>query len=119
MEREKSLETSLVLASGFILVFIITKIELFVYFAFALGIIGIFFKPIAKIIAIGWFKLAEILNYFVSKLIFGTLYFVVLVPISVLYRFFNKDSLKLKNSSKSLWHKRDHFYSAIDLENIW
>ncbi len=119
MEREKSLETSLVLTSGFLLVYIITKIDLFVYLAFCFGIIGIFLKPVAKIIAVGWFKLADILNYFVSKFIFGTLYFVVLVPISILYRVFNKDSLKLKNPSKSVWYKRDHTYSATDLENIW
>lgn len=119
MEKEKSLETSLVLTSGFILVYIITKTELFVYLAFGLGFIGIFLKPVAKVITIGWFKLADILNYFVSKLILGTLYFVVLVPISILSRVFNKNGLKLKKSSKSMWYKRDYKYAANDLENIW
>ncbi len=119
MKREKSLETSLVLTSGFILVFLITQINLFIYFAFGLGITGIFFKPIANMIAVLWFKLADILNYFVSKLIFGILFFVVLFPISILYRIFNKSNLNLSNSLKSVWHERDHKYSATDLENIW
>lgn len=119
MNREKSLETSLVLTSAFLLVFLTTKIELFVYLAFSFGIIGVFLKPVAKIIAIGWFKLADILNYFVSKLVLGTLYFVVLVPTSILSRIFKKESINLKNSSKSMWYKRHHNYSANDLENIW
>lgn len=119
MGREKSLETSLVMTSGFILVYYITKIDLFAFLAFGLGFIGIFFKPVAKIIAIGWFKLAEILNYFISKLIFGALFFAVLVPISFLSRIFNKQSLNLKNSSKSMWYKRGLIYSANELENIW
>jgi hypothetical protein len=119
MEREKSLETSLVLTSGFILLYILTKIELFVYLAFGFGIIGIFLKPAAKVIATAWFKLADILNFFVSKLVLGTLYFVVLVPTSILSRVFKKESLKLKNSSESMWYKRDYTYSANDLENIW
>ena len=119
MEREKSLETSLVLTSGFILLYILTKIELFVYLAFGFGIIGIFLKPAAKVIATAWFKLADILNFFVSKLVLGTLYFVVLVPTSILSRVFKKESLKLKNSSESMWYKRDYKYAANDLENIW
>lgn len=119
MDKEKSLETSLVLTIGFILVYFITKIELFVYLAFGFGFIGIFLKPVAKVITIGWFKLADVLNYFVSKLVLGTLYFVVLVPTSILSRIFKKESLKLKNSSKSMWYKRDYIYSANDLENIW
>ena len=119
MDREKSLETSLVLTSAFLLVFLITNIELFAYLAFSFGIIGVFLKPVAKIITIGWFKLAEILNYFVSKLILGTLFFIVLIPISMLSRVFNKDGLKLKKSSKSMWYKRDYKYAANDLENIW
>ncbi|HRX11035.1 MAG TPA: hypothetical protein P5210_05270 [Draconibacterium sp.] len=119
MNREKSLETSLVLTSAFLLVFLITNNELFAYLAFSFGIIGVFVKPVANIIAAGWFKLADILNYFASKFIFGILFFVVLVPISVLYRIFNRNGLKLINSAKSMWFKRDYNYSANDFENIW
>jgi hypothetical protein len=119
MDRIKSLETSLVLTIAFLLIYFVTRNELFLYISFALGFTGIFIKPLAKTMAVLWFKLANILNYFVSKFIFGTLYFVVLVPVSVLYRAFNKDGLKLRNSPKSIWYKRDHTYSATDFENIW
>lgn len=119
MDRNKSLETSLVLTTGFLLIYLLTKNDLFLYLAVGFGIIGIFIKPLAKIIAIGWFKLADILNYFVSKIILGTLFFVVLFPISLLYRISNKNKLRLTRSSNSNWVERNHIYSSADLENIW
>lgn len=119
MDRNKTLETSLVLTTGFMLIFFFTKNDLFLYLAFAFGVTGIFIKPLAKYIAIGWFKLADILNYFVSKIILGTLFFVVLFPISLLYRISNKDKLRLTRSKNSNWVERNHIYSSADLENIW
>jgi multisubunit Na+/H+ antiporter MnhG subunit len=91
----------------------------FLYLAIAFGFTGIFIKPLAKYIAIAWFKLADILNFFVSKIILGALFFVVLVPVSALYRIVHKDKLRLKRSDKSNWVERKHEYSTADLENIW
>lgn len=119
MERTKTLETSLVLTTGFLLVYLLTKNEMFLYLAFAFGITGIFIKPLAEYIAIAWFKLADILNYFISKLILGTLFFFVLFPVSLLYKISNKDKLRLKKSKDSNWIERNHTYSSADLENIW
>jgi polyferredoxin len=119
MDRIKTLETSLVLTTGFLLIYLLTKNDLFLYMAFAFGITGIFIKPLAKYIAIAWFKLADILNFVVSKIILGTLFFVVLFPISVLYKISNKDKLRLKRSKSSTWVERNHTYTSTDLENIW
>jgi hypothetical protein len=59
------------------------------------------------------------LNFVVSKIILGTLFFVVLFPISVLYKISNKDKLRLKRSKSSTWVERNHTYTSTDLENIW
>jgi hypothetical protein len=119
MDRTKSLETSLVLTTGFLLIYLISKNEIFLYLAFAFGIAGIFIKPLAKYIAIAWFKLADVFNFVFSKLILGTLFFVVLFPVSLLYRISNKDKLRLKRSENSTWIVRNHTYFSGDLENIW
>ena len=119
MDRIKTLETGLVLTTGFLLIYLLTKNDLFLYLAFAFGITGIFIQPLAKLIAKIWFKLADFLNLFVSKIILGTLYFVVLFPTSLLYKISNKDKLRLKRQKSSLWIVRDHTYSSGDLENIW
>ena len=119
MDRNKSLETSLVLTTGFLILFLLFGKEWFLYLALGLGITGIFIKPLAKYIAIAWFKLADILNFFVSKIVLGTLFFVVLWPVSMLYKISNKDRLHLKKSEKSNWIERNHVYSSEDLKNIW
>jgi hypothetical protein len=92
---------------------------MFLYFAIAFGTIGLFIKPLAKIVAVAWFKLADILNYFMSKIILGTLFFVVLFPISILYRMMKGNNLNRRNLSKSMWVERSHTYSKNELENIW
>lgn len=119
IDKNKSLETSLVLTTGFLILFLIFGNIWLLYAALALGIVGIFIKPVARYIAVAWFKLADILNFVVSKVILGILFFIILWPVSMLSRIFNKDKLQLKKSEKSTWILRNHNYSASDLKNIW
>ena len=119
MNKTKIVETSLVLTTGFLVVYFIVSNSLFLYLALAFGLIGIFIKPLAKFIAIVWFKLADILNYFVSKIVLGVLFFGILFPISILYRLTNKDRLQLKRSKDSNWIECNKKYAAKDIENIW
>jgi hypothetical protein len=119
MERSKTLETSLVLTTGLLLIFIFTQNELFLYISFGMGFTGIFIKPIAKYIAIAWFKLADILSYVSSRIILGTLFFIILYPVSILYNLTNNDKLRLKRSEISNWVVRNHKFSATDFEKIW
>ncbi len=117
--KGKILETSLVLTTGFLVIFFISGNRLFLYIAATFGITGIFIKPLAKLVAIGWFKLADILNFFVSKIVLGTLFFVVLWPVSLLYRIGNRDKLRLKRNGQTLWIERNYKYSSSDLDKIW
>lgn len=119
ISREKALETSIVLTAAFLLLYFLKPRELFLYIAFGFGITGIFIKPLAKIIAFLWFKFADILNFFVSKLILGTIFYLILFPISVLYRLTKKDPLNIKSGGTSHWIARNKKYEAKDLENIW
>lgn len=119
MDRAKTLETSLVHTTAFLVVYFITLNSLFLYLALAFAGVGIFIKPLAKYIAVAWFKLAEILNFVVSKIALGTLFFVVLVPVAGLYKITGNDKLQLKKSGKSCWTNRNHTYKSNDLANIW
>ncbi len=119
MTKAKIMETSLVLTTGFLLLYFLTQNKVFIYLAFIFGFIGIFIKGLARLIAIGWFKLADGLNFVVSKLILGFIFYVILFPISLLYKLSKKDKLNLKNRAKSNWIERNTTYSAADLENIW
>jgi len=119
MTKTKILETSLVLTTGFLVIYAIKPIEAFLYLALSFGLIGIFIKPLAKQIAIAWFKLADLLNFVMSKVVLGTIFFAILFPISLLYRISNKDKLQLKKSQKSAWIERNYAYKSADLKNIW
>ena len=117
--ESKISETHLVLCTGFLIIYLVASNILFLYIALAFGIIGIFIPPLAKLITIGWFKLADILQYMMSKVILGTLFFIVLFPVSLLYRIFAKERPKKANHDISGWKDRNVTYSPSDLENIW
>ncbi len=54
-----------------------------------------------------WIKFGEILGKFISPLIMGAIYFVIVTPIGVFMRFIGKDLLKIKFSkSNSYWIER-------------
>ena len=56
--------------------------------------------PLNKI----WFKFGILLGKIISPLIMGLIFFVVVTPIGLLMRLFNKDLLNLKfKKSKSYW----------------
>ena len=60
--------------------------------------------PLNKI----WFKFGILLGKIISPLIMGLIFFVVVTPIALLMRLFNKDLLNLKfNKSKSYWIEKN------------
>ena len=61
-----------------------------------------------------WFKFGLLLGKIFSPLIMGTIFFVVVTPIGLLMRLFNKDLLNLKlNKKKSYWIKKDGHESKM------
>lgn len=125
MSKSKIYEALLVISTAFLVLYLFGIIkhgeskEIFIYLACGIGISGIFIKPLGKLIARGWYKLADLLSYVMSKLIMALVYIVVLVPVAMLYKLTKKDKLLLRRSSKTKWISREHQYSADDLKNIW
>ena len=57
-------------------------------------------EPLNKI----WFKFGLLLGKIISPLVMGLIFFIVVTPIGLLMRLFNKDLLNLKfNETKSYW----------------
>lgn len=119
MKKEKTLEAILVIVVGFTLLYFIYDLDLLLYIAFGVGILGVLIKPLATFIAIAWYKLGDLLGYIVSKVVLGVMFYFLLVPIALLHNLFNNDKLNLKNKEKSVWTVRNQTYSAKDLKNIW
>ena len=69
-----------------------------------------FLSPLNRL----WFKFGLLLGKIFSPLVMGTIFFVVVTPIGLLMRLFNKDLLNLKlNKKKSYWIKKDGHESKM------
>lgn len=119
MNKEKNLETCLVISTGLVILWFFYPIKMLLVAAAAIGIIGLFFDRLASIIHWAWYKLAEMMGFVMSKVLLTLVFFVFLAPIAALYRLFNKDSLQLKKKDDSYWEERGHVYQKKDLENVW
>ena len=117
--REKQLETCLVIVTGLLVFWFIYKVKVLVTIAVAVGLIGAFIPSIAKWIHWAWYKLAEMMGFVMSKVLLSAVFFFLLLPISLVYRMFNKDTLQLKRKADSYWTKRSHRYTGKDLEQVW
>tara|TARA_A100001015_G_scaffold108499_1_gene120348 strand:- start:527 stop:910 length:384 start_codon:yes stop_codon:yes gene_type:complete len=61
-------------------------------------------EPLNKI----WFKFGLLLGKIISPLVMGLIFFIVVTPIGLLMRLFNKDLLNLKfNETKSYWIEKN------------
>ena len=60
-------------------------------------------SPLNKI----WFKFGILLGKIISPLVMGLIFFIVVAPIGILMRLFNKDLLNLKfNKNKTYWTEK-------------
>jgi len=50
-----------------------------------------------------WIKLGKILNFITSKIIIFIFFFILITPVAILFKIFNRDKLKLKFKKNSEW----------------
>ncbi len=124
MKREKVLETILVMAAGLLVFFFIFEdkwaySKWLVIAALSLMVIAIASDFLGEKISWLWMKLAEFLGKVNGGILISLIFFLLLFPISVLYRMFGNDPLSLKKPEGSAYSERNHTYSAKDLKNPW
>ena len=67
-------------------------------------------SPLNKI----WFKFGILLGNFISPIIMGVVFFIVVTPTSLIMRLFGKDILNLKkNNKKSYWIEKSPINSKM------
>jgi hypothetical protein len=118
-DKSKIYETSLVLTTGFLVVFLFTENVAFLYLSIFFGLVGIFVKPLAAIITKIWFWLADMLNLVFSKLVLGLLYYLILLPLALFYKAAGNDKLRLKNDKHSKWVLRTQVFESSHFKKIW
>jgi len=70
---------------------------------------GLILPKILKPFYIGWMTLANILNWIMTRIILGILFFAIFTPISLISKIFGKQYLTLKesNNCESYWNLRE------------
>ncbi len=121
MNKQSSTQTTtiLVIVLGLLVLSFIFKAEILVKIATGIGILALVFPVIGQWIEFIWMKIAEVLGWINTRVLLGVVFFIVLFPISILYRLTSKDLLRLKKPQGSVFFSRDHIYSKEDFENIW
>lgn len=120
MKKAKTYETILVISTGFVILYILTKAIPFIAVALAISVLSLMSFYIADKINWLWMKLSEGMGYISSKLILSIVFFLLLLPISLIYKIFNKDTLNIRKRDRlSNYVERYHKYTAEEMENVW
>jgi hypothetical protein len=125
LSKAKQYEALLVITTALAVIYLYGQLrhgdprDIFLYLACGVGLSGILIRPLGKLIALGWFKLADLLSRMMSKVILSLVYVLILVPVASLQRIWKTDKLKTRKGQTSMWVRRDHLYTPGDLKNIW
>lgn len=119
-KQPQPIETMAVLALAALVLYLLFNQISLLYAGVLLLLTGIFLKPVSELIHRGWMFLAHVLGKVNGIIFLGILFFVILTPLSWLFRLFNKDHLNLKkNTTNSYFTPRNHTFTAKDLEKMW
>ena len=118
--RVKVLETHSILALFALLAGLLAGFRLLLWAGAVLLALAIFVKPVAALLARWWLWVSEKIAFLNSMIILTLLFYLVLTPVALIYRLFNKDPLNLDlNNTGSFYAERNHTYAKADLEKMW
>jgi hypothetical protein len=115
--REK--DTIITIVVGCILLERIFAIPGLLVAAIIIGVIGITSDKLTHWIHRAWFFLADMLGFVMSKVILGTLFFVVLLPVAFVSKIFRKDVLMTRRGYPSYFVEKNIVFEPKDLKNPW
>lgn len=113
-------KTVLIITVGFVIIFLITKVQWAIFVAVGIGLIGILSSYLSKKIDFLWMKLAWILSLIIPNILLGLVFYLFLFPISLLAKLFgNKDPLILKNKTDSIYINSNKKFEKETFEKLW
>jgi len=113
-------KTTLIISVGFILVYLFSKGDWAIYTSLIIGFVGIFSTYLSKKIHFLWMKLAWLLSLIIPNIVLGIIFFLFLLPISILSKLFRKkDPLQLKNTTDSVFIDVNKNFEKSCFEKTW
>lgn len=113
-------KTVLTISVGFIIVFLVTRLNWALTVSLVVGLIGVLSDYLSNKIDYLWMKLTWILSLIVPNILLGIVFFLFLFPVSLLSKLFGrKDPLHLKNKSDTVYVTIDRQFDKDSFENPW
>lgn len=84
-----------------------------------IGLAHVLSPTLGSYIVKGWNMVGFVLGWINTRILLSLVFYIVVFPISLIYRMTNKNSLQRKRVSGSIFRTRNHSYTKKDLENIW
>jgi len=117
--RQKQLETTLVIATGFLVLFLIFHRQWMLTVSLVVGLAGILSSFLAGWITWLWDLLAKGLNLLIPKLLLGITFYLILYPLALLSRLSRKDPLLLSRKHTSCFVTRNIQFDKSSFEKVW
>jgi hypothetical protein len=119
MQKDKSLETILVIMLGLMAAYWIRRAGAFLAAAALLGVAALLMPAVAQVVHRAWMGLSRALGMVSGTVLLTLVYVLILLPLSFFSRLSGKTSLRLKKGGSSYFRDRAHTYTKEDLINPW
>ena len=116
--KDQSRDTGMAMVLLLLILFATRKREGLLLVAITLHIVNMIVPQIYRPVAVLWLGFSDLLGAVVPKILLGTLFFLVVMPVGLLRRLLGKDTLKLrmfKSSGGSVMLQRNHVFVSQDL----
>jgi hypothetical protein len=100
-QKDTSKTTMLVISMGFLVIYLVFSWDWAVWVSLGAGITGIVSLWLSQKVEWLWMKLAKVLSFIVPNILLSLVFFLILFPLALLSRLFNKDPLMLSPKYKS------------------
>ena len=119
MNREKALETIIVLALASLIASLWLDVSWLIYLSIGLLAISLVSKRITSVIGKGWLSFSHYLGLVMNYIIMFIIFYFFLFPLAFFQRLAGGNQILKRKKGESHFHRRSHFFSGRDIENPW
>ena len=119
MNKNTSKSTILVIAMGFLVLYLVFSWKWSVYVSLAVGVTGLISNSLSSLIEKGWMKLSHVLSHIIPPVLLGAVFYLFLFPLSRISKQFTKDPLMLSPQHKTYFIQVDKNVDKKSFEKIW
>jgi hypothetical protein len=119
MQKNKPPETVIVVMLGLIAIYWFKRSDILLLSAVVIGGVSVLVPSSAKGIHWAWMRLSHVLGTVSGTVILTLVFIFLLLPLSLMAKWFGKGGIRLKSGGKSYFKERSHKYVKEDLIHPW